>query len=151
LRLAVGLVSVLLVACQANVIHHDEDRAAAEAATVLRLIYFMADYEGARARFEKELQEKLSAEELRGLVGKMEASSGAVQELRLESFLPMPGQRAMTVFFGGTNEHGRTYHRIVMVGDAASYKVGGIWVSWEPYPVEKLRQSFRQGLVLRRD
>lgn len=147
----VGLLLPVFAACQVNAIHHDEDRAAAEAAEVLKLIYLKADYEKAHARLEKELREKLSAGQLRDLVGQVEAGQGPVQELRLDSFLPMQGQRAMTVFFDGTNERGRTYHQVVLIGDAGSYKVGGIWVRGDPYPAEKLRQPFRQGVVVKRE
>lgn len=142
---------LVLAACQVNVIHHDEDRAGAEAADVLKLIYLKADYESAHVRLAKELREKLSTSQLRDLVGQVEAGQGAVQELRLGSFLPMPGQRAMTVFFDGTNERGRTYHRIVVIGDARGYKVAGIWVRGEPYPAEKLRQTFRREVLIKRD
>ena len=141
----------MLTACQVNVIHHDEDRAGAEAAEVLRLIYLKADYESAHDRLAKELREKLSPSQLRDLVGQAEAGQGAVLELKLGSFLPMPGQRAMAVFFDATNERGRTYHRVVMIGDAGGYKVAGLWVRGEPYPTDKLQQPFRREVLIKRD
>jgi hypothetical protein len=142
---AAGL-ALLLAACQlqppAVVIRHDENRAAAEAAEVLGLVYIARDYERASARLHTDARVAGPAM-LDRLVTGIEARQGTVQELERDSFLPAPGERTMTVFFRALHERGPAYHRVTVLGDASGYRVAELSVQAEPYPAEPLRQVYR--------
>jgi hypothetical protein len=134
----------LLAGCRvtATVIRHDEQRAASEAAQILSLVYIARDYDRASERMHPE--RRVARDELARLVARVEAEHGAVQGIARDSFLPMPGQNAMSLFFTADNEKGSTYHRVTVLGDADGYRVTGVDVQGEPYPLEQLRQAFRQ-------
>jgi hypothetical protein len=141
---AVGL-ALVLAGCQLQppaVIRHDENRAAAEAAEVLGLVYIVRDYERAAARLHPDARAAGPAK-LDGLVTGIESRRGSVQELWRDSFLPSPGERTMTVFFRALHERGPAYHRVTVLGDAGGYQVAELSVQGEPYPAEPSRQAFR--------
>jgi hypothetical protein len=124
----------LLTACQVPVILHDEDMAASEAGAVLELLYIRGDHQATHCRLHPDVQ----------------PGPGPVMQLRLDSYQPMPGQRAMIVFFEGANERGQTFHRITVLGDAGGYRVGGLFVQMAPYPLDKLRHRFSKSPLIGR-
>jgi hypothetical protein len=143
--LAAAGIALLLAGCQVkppDMVRHDENRAAAEAAEVLGLVYIVRDYERAAARLHPDARVTGPAK-FDGLVTGIEARRGGVQELERDSFLPSPGERTMTVFFRATHERGSAYHRVTVLGDAGGYQVAELSVQGDPYPAEPARQAFR--------
>jgi hypothetical protein len=144
------LVLCLLTACQFRVILHDEDRAASDAGAVLELLYIRGDHQATHRRLHPDVQPQVTLGQLVQLASHVTAGPGPVMQLRLDSYQPMPGQRAMIIFFEGVNERGQTFHRITVLGDAGGYRVGGLFVQMAPYPLDKLRHRFSKSLLIGR-
>jgi hypothetical protein len=146
-----SVLGLLLAGCglPLPVVRHDESRAAAEAVQVLGLVYMAHDYSRADARLHPGLRDGGEPLDLGRLAMDIEARRGSMQEVERESFLLVPGERMMTVFFRAVHERGPAYHRVTMLGDAEGYRASQLAVQTEPYPPERLRQPFPPAPPLR--
>lgn len=143
------LVAVLLSACRANIIAHNPEAAVAEANVVLALLYLSGDYNGAYSRLSPEFRQRYSVNSLKELRAQMNARFGKLIELRGSSFLPMPGQRSMALFYTGAHTNRISYHRVLLVGDLRGYKISGLWLMNQPYPKSELGQNLRKEIIVK--
>lgn len=147
-RSAILFVVMLLPACQFFVIVHDEDRAAAEAAAVLKLVYLDGDFQAAYRRLDSGLRPKTSPEQLASIAKQLDGAFGPLTRLTLEQYLPVGGQRMMKIFFTGSSERGVTFHQVTMIGDIRGYRVGGLFFAPAPYPEATHGHRFSRPMVL---
>jgi hypothetical protein len=132
-----------------EVIAHSEQRAVADANLVLRDMYLRADYEAASAGFAPAVRQQATPAALRQIANQLTARLEKLTVLEAEAFEPIPGQRAMSLFYRGTHARGTSYHRIVVTGDASGYRVSGVFFRFEPYPENKLRKPLPRRVLVR--
>ncbi len=151
LFLACLLMGTSLAACvKVQVIKHNPNRAAEDAAAVLTLIYFKQDYEAAYAAFDSQVRERTTFQDFTTGVERENAALGLMLELRAEGYKPQQGQRAMLLFFTGTHERGTSYHKLLMAGDSGGYKISYAAGAGVPFSDSSDMTGFDPPLVVTR-
>jgi len=140
---SVVLALVLVATAGVAAVRHKESLAATEATEVLDLVYVKHDFAKAHARLHPELR-TLSPDDLSKLASVVEFRLGPTKKFEIDSFVAAPEEKQLTVFVNGVNEKGTAYHRVMLIGDAAGYKVARLSVQSAPYPADKERQSFKK-------
>ena len=138
----INFIAILLYGCGVNIIIHDEDKAVTEANLVLEILFINENYKEAYDKFDPEFKKHYTSANLKQIVEQVRSEFGNLKEFQVDSFLPMPGKRAITLFYKGIHEDGVSYHRVVLVGDKKGYKVTGLLFAKQPYPEHKLRKKF---------
>lgn len=142
------LLFLLSASCKVENVRHEPSRAVIDGNQFLKALYIDEDYDRARGLVDSQLQESLTANNLRQLVEKIKTEKGALKTLKADSYLMVQG-RGMELFYDGTYDRGELYHRLVVVGDASSgYKVSGVWYSPDAYPEQPLRRKFGQEIFV---
>jgi hypothetical protein len=128
------LLGLVIFACSAQIIHHDENAAAQGAQDFSRLAFVQRDYDAAYKLASSELRGSLTGQTFEATVQGMHPNTSPLL-VDAREFEPIPGQRAMYIYIEGTNA-GETFHyRLLMLGDAsAGYSIGGFWRSVDAYP-----------------
>jgi len=130
-----GIVALALLGCvKFQVIKHDPERAARDAGAVMETLFFDGDYVTAYGMFDAGLQEIVTTEQIGALADQVAASWGPMVDMRVTSYKPVNGQKAMTLFFEATHERGQSYYEVVVSCDSGGYKVYTLNVSATPFP-----------------
>ena len=139
---------LLSASCKAESVRHEPAIAVINGNQFLKALHIDEDYEKARGLADTQLQESVTANDLRQLVEKIKTERGALKTLKADSYLMVQG-RGMELFYLGTYDRGQLYHRLVVVGDASSgYEVSGVWYSTDAYPEQPLRRKFGQEIFV---
>ena len=141
--------AVLLTSC-VKVLLHDENKAAAEAGEFLRILFLESNFEKAYQKLSEESRNVTNPAGLQKITGMMKENIGNLKELQLDSFSPVPGQKAINIFYNGIKEKGLCYFRVFLTGDASSgYKVSGFFVANQPYPPKMYpRRKFNKSVII---
>lgn len=128
------LLGLVLLACSAQILHHDEDAAAQGAQDFSRFAFVERDYDAAYRLLSSEAQGRLTGQTFEATVQGMHPNTSPLL-VDAREFEPIPGQRAMYIYVEGTNA-GETFHyRLLMLGDGSTgYRIGGFWRSVDAYP-----------------
>lgn len=100
--------------CSSSIIVHDEDTAAKQGGEFLKIFYMDKDIKKAYSMFYPGPQ-KATISDAKKLHDTVIDALGDMTILRSDSFQPMPGQKAITVYFTGEHEKGTSYHMLYEV------------------------------------
>ena len=143
-----GVFLLLLCGCRLEAIQHNPVKAVSEANSFLKALYIEENYPKALELGHAELRNAVTSDNLKQIVERTGQEVGNLKRLKADSYMQTPG-RTMELFYVGIYERGRIYHRIVLMGDAASgYKVSGVWFKADPYAQHALRQKFNEDIFV---
>ena len=128
------VMSLMLLSCRSTLIHHDEDKAAAQAVQFANVAFVQQDFLSACLLFEGPPKIVYSVEMITKSIKNLHPSEYPSVVVARE-FEPMPGQESMNIYLYGESENEMFYYRLNMHGTASSgYRVSGFSRANEPYP-----------------
>jgi hypothetical protein len=148
-----GLILLFLIitncGCSVTTIYHDEELAIAEANSFIKTYYLEEAPDKAFQMLDFEVRKTLTIGNLKDVLLTLVAKVGKAKRFTFDSFEPMPGQKAMTLYYECEHEKGKTFHKLVLLGDVSSgYAVGGTFFKLVPYPKNKLNKTLEKEYII---
>jgi hypothetical protein len=140
---------LFLSGCRLQRVKHNPVKAAFDANRFLKSFYFDEDYNQALRLAGEDLQVSTTPDDFKEMLDGIKRQKGGLKILKADSYLMTPGA-TMELFYTGEYERGALYHRLVVVGDAASgYRVTGVWFQTEPYSESQFRRKFDLNILVK--
>jgi hypothetical protein len=96
-----------------------------------------------------ETRKNLAIGDLKNVLATFVSNVGKAKRFTFDSFEPMPGQKAITLYYECENEKGKTFHKLVLIGDVSSgYAVGGFFFKPVPYPRSNLSKTLEKEYII---
>ena len=131
------------MACKAQVLHHDEDVAAAKATAFVTAAVVKQDWDAAYMMMREEDRRTVALARFTEVM-KTAHPSGFPTEVHATEFEPVPGQPAIQIFLEGRNGKERFYYRVPLVGTSSrGYFPQGLFRGNMPYPKSGLRRPLK--------
>ena len=122
----------MLMSC-VNVIAHDEKAAARAATEFARTAFVDRDYAKAHGLLATRSQSEIPTDKLTDAIARMHPKSYPSRVTATE-YEPLPGRRGMNIYVKGDGDGEDFFYRLVMEGDAAGYRVTGLFRGNGPNP-----------------
>lgn len=124
-----------------NVLHHNEDVAAAKAVEFVKAAFVERNFERASKSLPIRRQNPNSVKQVEDLVTKMHSSSYPTKVTATE-YEPVPGQKAIRIFLiGENNQNEKFYYATVLEGTVdEGYSVVESYRSPKPFPSSAARK-----------